>query len=148
LLPGFVHQVTGFIFEHSPGRRQDRFLNDGTAFDLAISVITPEGEDGTIFVEVKYSEDMTGPAARLRDRYDEASRAVGLFVEGRLMSAPYRLDRGLLVETFRHFRECGCGRDECQVLWPVPGRSRTSSQRSCIQSMPGISAVSCSTTRG
>ncbi|KRR06572.1 hypothetical protein CP49_26960 [Bradyrhizobium valentinum] len=81
LLPGFVHQVTGFIFEHSPGRRQDRFLNDGTAFDLAIRVITPEGEDGTIFAEVKYSEDMAGPAARLRDRYDEASRAVGLFVD-------------------------------------------------------------------
>lgn len=81
LLPGFVHQVTGFIFEHSPGRRQERFLNDGTAFDLAIQVITPDGEQGTIFVEQKYSEDMTGPAARLRDRYDEASRAVGLFVD-------------------------------------------------------------------
>ena len=81
LLPGFVHQVTGFIFEHSPGRREERFLNDGTAFDLAIRVLTPEGEEGTIFVEVKYSEDMTGPAARLRDRYDEVSRAVGLFVD-------------------------------------------------------------------
>lgn len=32
-------------------------------------------------VEQKYSEDMTGPAARLRDRYDEASRTVGLFVD-------------------------------------------------------------------
>ncbi|MEH2522021.1 hypothetical protein V1279_007594 [Bradyrhizobium sp. AZCC 1610] len=81
LLPGFVHQVTGFIFEHSPGRRQDRFLNDGTAFDLAIRVITTDGEEGTIFVEQKYSEDMTGPAARLRDRYDEASRAAGLFAD-------------------------------------------------------------------
>jgi hypothetical protein len=81
LLPDFVHKVTGFIFEHSPGRRQDRFLNDGTALDLAIRVITPEGEEGTIFVEVKYSEDMAGPAARLRDRYDEASRAVNLFVD-------------------------------------------------------------------
>lgn len=80
LLPGFVHQVTSFMFEHSPGRRQERFLNDGTAFDLAIRVITPEGEDGTIFVETKYSEDMSGPAARLRDRYDEVSRSVGLFV--------------------------------------------------------------------
>jgi hypothetical protein len=56
LLPGFVHEVTGFAFEHSPGRRQYRFLNDGTAFD-------------------------TGPAARLRDRYDESSRTVGLFVD-------------------------------------------------------------------
>lgn len=81
LLPGFVHQVAGFIFEHSPGRRQERFLNDGTAWDLAIRVITPEGEEGTIFVEVKYSEDMTGPAARLRDRYDEVSRGVDLFVD-------------------------------------------------------------------
>jgi hypothetical protein len=81
LLPEFVHQVTGFIFEHSPGRRQDRFLNDGTAFDLAIHVITPDGELATIFVEMKYSEDMAGPAARPRDRYDEASRAVGLFVD-------------------------------------------------------------------
>jgi hypothetical protein len=76
-----VHQGTGFIFEHSPGRRQDRFLNDGTAFDLAIHVITPDGELATIFVEMKYSEDMAGPAARPRDRYDEASRAVGLFVD-------------------------------------------------------------------
>ncbi|KRR14918.1 hypothetical protein CQ12_32270 [Bradyrhizobium jicamae] len=81
LLPDFVHQVTGFMFEHSPGRRQERFLNDGTAFDLAIRVITPDGEEATIFVEVKYSEDMAGPAARLRDRYDEVSRAVGLFVD-------------------------------------------------------------------
>jgi hypothetical protein len=81
LLPRFVHEVTGFIFEHSPGRRQERFLNDGTAFDLAIQVITPDGEQGTIFVEVKYSEDMAGPAARLRDRYDEVSRAVALFVD-------------------------------------------------------------------
>jgi hypothetical protein len=81
LLPDFVHQVTGLIFEHSPGRRQERFLHDGTAFDLAIHVITSDGEDGTIFAEVKYSEDMAGPAARLRDRYDEVSRAVGLFVD-------------------------------------------------------------------
>jgi hypothetical protein len=60
LLPGFVHQVTGFIFEHSPGRRQDRFLNDGTAFDLAIRVITPEGEEGTIFVEVNIPRTWPG----------------------------------------------------------------------------------------
>ncbi|MGY3472272.1 PGN_0703 family putative restriction endonuclease [Bradyrhizobium ottawaense] len=79
LLPDFVSTVEGISFEHSPGRYQDRFLGDGTAFDLALSVITPDGEEGTVFVEVKYSEDMTGPAARLRPRYDEASRQVGLF---------------------------------------------------------------------
>jgi hypothetical protein len=79
LLPSFVHSVEHIVFEHSPGRREERFLNDGTAFDLALRVVTPEGEQGTVFVEVKYSEDMVGPAARLRDRYDEASRQVHLF---------------------------------------------------------------------
>jgi hypothetical protein len=81
LLPDFVEQIEGFIFEHSPGRREERFLHDGTAFDLAMRVVTPDGEPGTVFIEVKYSEDMTGPAARLRDRYYEVSRKSGLFVD-------------------------------------------------------------------
>jgi hypothetical protein len=79
LLPNFVQSVEGFAFEHSPGRRDERLLADGTAFDLAVRVSTPDGQRGTIFIETKYSEDMTGPAARLRDRYDEASRSVQLF---------------------------------------------------------------------
>jgi hypothetical protein len=29
----------------------------------------------------------------------------------------YRLDGGVLEATFKHFRACGCGRHECQVLW-------------------------------
>ncbi|WP_156489831.1 hypothetical protein [Bradyrhizobium sp. DOA1] len=79
LLPDFVNTVEGIRFEHSPGRHEERFLSDGTAVDVAMSVLTPDGQEATIFVEVKYSEDMTGPAARLRPRYDEASRQVGLF---------------------------------------------------------------------
>lgn len=81
LFPTFVDKVEGFLFEHSPGRREERFLNDGTAFDLAVQIITPDGEPGTIFVETKLSEDMMGPAARLRDRYDEVSRSSRLFVD-------------------------------------------------------------------
>jgi hypothetical protein len=81
LLPGFISKVEGFQFEHSPGRRLSRFLDDGTAFDLAVHVTTPEGESATVFIETKYSEDMAGPAARLRDRYDEVSRGCGLFVD-------------------------------------------------------------------
>ncbi|WP_439395563.1 PGN_0703 family putative restriction endonuclease [Bradyrhizobium sp. PMVTL-01] len=79
LLPNFVDTVERIRFEHSPGRHEDRFLSDGTAFDLAMNVITPDGEEATVYIEVKYSEDMTGPAARLRPRYDEASIQVGLF---------------------------------------------------------------------
>lgn len=79
LLPGFVRSVERIQFEHSPGRRDERFLADRTAFDLAVQVITPGGEPGTIFIEVKYSESMEGPAARMRDRYNEASKEVRLY---------------------------------------------------------------------
>lgn len=81
LLPEFVHTVEQITFEHSPGRRELRFLADGTAFDLAVRVTTPEGESATVYVEVKYSEGMTGPAARMRDRYGEAARAVHLYTD-------------------------------------------------------------------
>jgi hypothetical protein len=36
------------------------------------------------------------------------------------MSAVYRLPRNVLDQTFAHFRGCGCGRRECQVLWISP----------------------------
>lgn len=79
LLPGFVRSVERIQFEHSPGRRDERFLADRTAFDLAVHVTTAGGEPGTIFIEVKYSESMEGPAARMRDRYNDASKQVRLY---------------------------------------------------------------------
>jgi len=79
LLPGFVHTVEGLSFEHSPGRGDARFLSEGTAFDAVIRVINPEGKPATVFIELKYSEGMCGPAADPRPRYDEASRPVRLF---------------------------------------------------------------------
>jgi hypothetical protein len=79
VLPGLVQTVQRIDFETSPGRRDARFLNDGTAFDAALKVITPGGEPATIFIEVKYSEGMTGPVARHRSRYDEVSREVRLY---------------------------------------------------------------------
>jgi hypothetical protein len=80
LLPDFVNNVLAIRFETSPGRRNG-FLLDGTAWDLAVEVITPDGERATVFTEVKYSESMEGPAARWRERYDESSRQVDLFVD-------------------------------------------------------------------
>ena len=79
LLPNFVHSVESIAFEHSPGRREDRFLADRSAFDVAVHVKTPEDGAGIVYVEVKYTEDMAGPAARWRDRYDEALKEVRLF---------------------------------------------------------------------
>jgi hypothetical protein len=79
ILPHFVRSVEKVTFEHSPGRRDIRFLNDRSAVDSAVYVITPTGERGIVYVEMKYSEDMSGPAARWRDRYDEALKEVHLY---------------------------------------------------------------------
>ncbi|MGQ0686561.1 PGN_0703 family putative restriction endonuclease [Bradyrhizobium sp.] len=79
LLPGFVRSVERIQFEHSPGRRDERFLADRSAVDLAVRVTTPGGEPGTIFIEVKFSEGMDGVPARMRDRYNEASKGVRLY---------------------------------------------------------------------
>lgn len=36
------------------------------------------------------------------------------------MSASFYLAPAILEQSFAHFRECGCGRRECQVLWISP----------------------------
>ncbi|BBZ99855.1 hypothetical protein BDHH15_07550 [Bradyrhizobium diazoefficiens] len=85
LVPSFVQSVEKVLFEHSPGRRVDdpardnRWLADRSAVDVALHVRTPEGESGIIYCEMKYSEDQTGPAARWRERYDEALKQVRLY---------------------------------------------------------------------
>jgi hypothetical protein len=78
LLPGFVHTVERIQLETSPGRRDPRYLDDRTAFDAAIHVITPEGEPCIIYTEIKYTETLDGPVARWRPRYDEALREARL----------------------------------------------------------------------
>jgi len=79
MLPEFVHSVERIAFEHSPGRRDDRFLADRSAFDVAVHITTPDGEAGIVYAEVKYSEEMAGPVARWRERYDQALKEVRLY---------------------------------------------------------------------
>lgn len=81
LLPGFVHTVSRIRFEHSPGRFQENYFGDGTAFDVLVEIVTPEGEPGIVAAEVKYVEEMLAPAARHRDRYDETTRESGLYLD-------------------------------------------------------------------
>ncbi|TGQ43685.1 MULTISPECIES: hypothetical protein [unclassified Mesorhizobium] len=81
LLPDFVQTVTRIRFEHSPGRFQENYFGDGTAFDVVAEVVTPDGEIAFIAVEVKYVEEMLAPAARHRDRYDETTRESGLYLD-------------------------------------------------------------------
>ncbi|KQO68943.1 hypothetical protein ASF22_18785 [Methylobacterium sp. Leaf87] len=79
LLPGFVGTVTGIRFEHSPGRRGPDYFDDGTAFDVFIDIVTPEGEPAFVAIEVKYTESAGGPTPAPRLRYDETTRDSGLY---------------------------------------------------------------------
>lgn len=91
LLPEFVHSVERIAFEHSPGRRDERFLADRSAFDVAVHITTPDGEAGIVYAEVKYSEELSGPVARWRERYDQALKEVRLYKDPEsalLRSAP------------------------------------------------------------
>jgi hypothetical protein len=79
LLPDFVHSVAQLKFETSPGRGDERHLQDGTAFDVQLDVITPDGEPAFIAVELKFIEQMVGPSASIRARYGEVARASALY---------------------------------------------------------------------
>lgn len=82
LVPGIqLHAVRAVWFEHSPGRNDPALTADRSAFDVAFIYERPDGKLGFIAIETKYSESGQEPAPELNPRYDELSRASGLFKE-------------------------------------------------------------------
>src|SRR3954453_486744 len=79
LLPGVDLNVTDILFEHAPGRRSSRYTGDSTAFDLLACYHTARGGRGFVALELEYSEGMGEPLAETRSRYDQLSRASGLY---------------------------------------------------------------------
>ena len=80
LWPGRVDAVTRIELEWSPGRQSPRYLNNGTAADIAIFHTTPNGGTGAVFVETKYYEDMSAEAHGMKPRYLEVATACGAFL--------------------------------------------------------------------
>jgi hypothetical protein len=79
LFPDYVVSVEGIYFEHSPGRGNPIFTDDGTAFDVFVVCKSLSGLNSFIAIEVKYSESMSEPLATLRPRYEELSKLVGVY---------------------------------------------------------------------
>ncbi len=69
-------------FEWSPGRRNERYLNDRTAFDAAIVLTSPSGLKSVIGIETKYHED-SRPEAKPKDErlkhYRRVADKAGIF---------------------------------------------------------------------
>lgn len=84
LWPERVASVSSVEFEWSPGRWDARYLDNGTAADVAIFHTTPRGGTGVVFVETKYHEDLSGDDDDLKPRYFEVARASGMFVDDRI----------------------------------------------------------------
>lgn len=79
LWPQLVQEVCHIQFEHSPARGDVRFTADGTAFDVFISCRDAAGAKTFVAIEVKYSEAMTEPEARARERYEALTEECGLY---------------------------------------------------------------------
>ena len=78
---GRIAEVTGIEFEYSPGRRDERYLGDNSAFDVYVTYLTAQKRRGLVGIEVKYHENMLGKAARHRPRYDDVAEEMGCFRE-------------------------------------------------------------------
>lgn len=81
LIPDFRGLSRKVLFEHSPGRGNPRFTGDYTAFDAVVRYSRSDGRKGFVGFEVKYSESMREPEAKLRPRYDELSEKSGLYLD-------------------------------------------------------------------
>ena len=84
LTNGRVETVTSIEFEFSPGRGDERYTGDRSAFDVYVRFEGPGRSRGFIAIEVKYHENLRDPAAKLRDRYDEIAAEMACFEPGRI----------------------------------------------------------------
>lgn len=76
---GRVNRVTGIEFEFSPGRGEDKYTGDKSAFDIYIKYEPDLGGQGFFGVEVKYHEDLCVEPAEHRPRYEEIAEMMGCF---------------------------------------------------------------------
>lgn len=81
---GRFTEVTGIEFELSPGRRDARYLNDRSAFDVFVRCRNAAGDSCFIGIEVKYHENLIGTASEHKSRYDEVAGLMDCFEDDRL----------------------------------------------------------------
>jgi hypothetical protein len=82
LLPDLgLDTVLEIGFKHTPGRRDPRFLSDGTALDALVTYHTPQGRRGFIALELKYAEPAPAGGPASTPHLDEIALASGLYAD-------------------------------------------------------------------
>lgn len=74
-----IATVTGFRYEWSPGRRDPRYLGNGTAFDVFIEYTAIDGSPRFLGIEVKYHEDLGVKAPNCGGRAQAVFHESGVF---------------------------------------------------------------------
>lgn len=84
LTKGRCIKITAIEFEYSPGRGDDRFTGDHSAFDVYLEYLTPAEQKGFVGIEVKYHEDLSNQASGHHLRYDTIALQAGCFETARM----------------------------------------------------------------
>ncbi len=74
-----IRTVTGIRYEWSPGRRDPRFLGNGTAFDVYLEYTATDGSPRFLGIEVKYHEDLGVAPPSCAGRPQEVFETSGVF---------------------------------------------------------------------
>lgn len=98
LWPDFVGDatVTGGEFEWSPGRDDDTFLDNGSAFDAIFFLTWADHVTGFLGIETKYHETLGG-GAKSKPRYTEVANEAGIFTLDKPEGEP-SVERGALQQ--------------------------------------------------
>jgi hypothetical protein len=79
LTKGRCAEVTAIEFELSPGRGDERYTGDKSAFDVYVLFTGDNGEKGFIGIEVKYHESLNDSPSDHKPRYNEIAKMMGCF---------------------------------------------------------------------
>lgn|GEM_PF-1237199 len=79
IMPGRIGRVIEIKFEYSPGRGEEGYTGDRSAFDVFVRYESETQRRGFLGIEVKYHEALKDKAAPHRPRYDELADAMGCF---------------------------------------------------------------------
>ena len=79
LFPNKVNKVTAIEFEWSPGRRNPKYTNDRSAFDVFVEYDSISENKCFYGIEIKYAEPMKENSARNRDEYVKVSEDMGIY---------------------------------------------------------------------
>jgi len=82
LSPYRIDKVLRIEFEHSPGKRDDTYTGDNSAFDVYVEFLNSNDEKGFVGFEVKYHENLQFAPPEIKDRYLEITAQMGCFRKG------------------------------------------------------------------